>query len=676
MSVLPSNHSLQFPTEILERIIQEHWALILTTRERVSFMRNSMLVNSTWMSLYMRASCTDIHIPSFRYVLKLINIIQRNSVIYNKFAPGLHDNLCRSITFRRDYESGPIDTSMYTIIQFLSKTIQGINRLPHLRRFSFELVDQTLNAIFPIGNIIPFHFPSNITTLEVLFHYSPSILFCPESMKQTLLNVEPSGLFIGSLPFIRTLRVHGANAGSMRDLVRACIHLRVYDSDVSSEELPKRLRLGMQLQRERQARVAAQAALEEEIKMRIEMQRLVDEGREEEVLEAVGAYRVDDVPRVLIDLQSELASMLEKERMGDVDVLARRFLQLGIRVCEKVVRILNRAGVASDVGSSPSFLEIEEEEEIQPRPVTYDIEISPLTKTKPNTSSSNVIVNESNNDSRRVVNDSSRSNSTAAATASTTSSSRTRSHVNNNNSDSSRTRSHVNIDYALPHHSHVSTSSNGRRRSRNSKSFSKANNNNNMNAPRLGPLDHFQTQTVQKDTSETWTGATVRTEENVLSLPPPSSSSSLERMFLERSIAVLKRAFENENGSERGRGESDSNSEDSGYASGSGSSADVHSESDDDSEGYTTAEEGHSFIASELYDEHDNEDGLNVGKQPVSVLSAVDSDSANATSTSMSKKSWWIRKTANKVMSRVDEIRADIKSKKSKLTAKSKERSC
>ncbi|THU90561.1 hypothetical protein K435DRAFT_781198 [Dendrothele bispora CBS 962.96] len=333
MSVLPSNssHSLQFPTEILEKIVREYWALPLSTRERVLFMRDSMLVNSTWMSLYMRASCTDVHIPNSRYFLRLLNILRGDSAIYNTFAPGLHDTFCRSITFRSDHKSGPL--GMSAMIQFFS---ENINRLPHLRRFSFELVDQTLEAVFPTCTPIPF--PPNITTLEVFFYHS-------QSTEDALLDVQPWGLETGSLPSIHTLRVYGASAGDMGDLLQACNHVRVYDSDVSLPELRERLARGMMLKAQRFehrmklmsdrfAQDIAQAMLNDEIGMK----RLIDEGTDEEILEAVGAHRVGDVSGILIELRSELAILLAKEQRGEVDTLARGFVEKAIRVCEKAVR--------------------------------------------------------------------------------------------------------------------------------------------------------------------------------------------------------------------------------------------------------------------------------------------------------------------------------------------------
>ncbi|THU86462.1 hypothetical protein K435DRAFT_970264 [Dendrothele bispora CBS 962.96] len=368
-------------------------------------MRDSMLVNSTWMSLYMRASCTDVHIPNSRYAFKLISIFQGGSTIYNRLAPDLYDTLCRSITFRGDFKSGPIEISMYTITRFLSKTPQGINRLPYLRRFSFELVDQTLNAVFPISNIFPIHFPSNVTTLEVLFYYLPSTLSCHQSMKEALLNVMPSRLTGGSLPCIHTLRVYGAGAGAMRDLVRACTHLRVYDSDVSILELPKRFQLGMQRNsfwgtseealedlRTYQARIAAHAALDDIINMKIKMLRRFSIYMDEEVLEAAGVYQADGVSGVLIDLHSELADLLKKEQRDRIDVLAMMFMRKAIKVSEKVIWTFSEFEKTGLVGLY-AYSKIDEE--LQPRLVTYDIEISPR---KPSTSHVN-----KNNDSRARV---------------------------------------------------------------------------------------------------------------------------------------------------------------------------------------------------------------------------------------------------------------------------------
>ncbi|KAK7473095.1 hypothetical protein VKT23_001195 [Stygiomarasmius scandens] len=373
ISILHPSSSLQIPLEIVEKIIKEYWSFRLSTNERISFMCNSMLVSSAWMNLYMRVSCTDIHIPNSRYAVKLINILCQRSSIYKRFAPGLHNLLSRSITFRRDFDSGPIHSSVSQISQFLTKTFQGINCLPNLQRVSFEIVDETFNSVFPFGkNLAPIRFPPHITTLEMFFAYSDPIRRDPLIMRQVLLNVDHSGLFVGCLPFVRKLTVYGASAGGMRDLILACKNMTLFDSDINQVELSKRLKLGMDIQRQQREQELAQAALDDHVNLRIEVQRIVDVGTDEEVLEAVGIDHPEQLQTTLADLEGELASSLDKEKRGDVDVLKRRFLQKGIRVCKNTIQVLQGAEKAGLVM-----------EDIQPKHVKHDIEISPLTKPIP-----------------------------------------------------------------------------------------------------------------------------------------------------------------------------------------------------------------------------------------------------------------------------------------------------
>jgi len=150
-------------------------------------------------------------------------------------------------------------------------------------------------------------------------------------------------LFVGCLPFIRKLTVYGASAGGMRDLILACKNMTLFDSDINQVELSKRLKLGMDIQRQQREQELAQAALDDHVNLRIEVQRIVDIGTDEEVLEAVGIDHPEQLRATLADLEGELASSLDKEKRGDVDVLKKRFLQKGIRVCKNTIQVLQGA---------------------------------------------------------------------------------------------------------------------------------------------------------------------------------------------------------------------------------------------------------------------------------------------------------------------------------------------
>jgi len=392
----PTSALLQLPTEIIEKIIKGHWALNLSTSERISFMCTSMLVNSTWMALYISISSADVYIPSEGYAHKIIDILQCGSdarieyrLLCDELGLGnIHDllqNHCRSITFLKDHESGPIDRSVHALISFLSEgttqenAIRNIH-LPSLRLISFHLVDETLDKVFPPKFNSSFKenptytstLPSQVTTLEVFFSYSPTHIIwqSPETRKQVLLDVEDlSGL--PNLPSIRTLRIAGCSAGAFYDLIRACHkNLRVCDSDVDLLEMSNRFEQGskMMLERHQKKRERQEKEWDERRKRSLEktenqMRYLIFEATDEEVMEALGLGGRDldlmeqkELKALLDETKGLLGKVLSRERQGRVDLLAKMLLKRTIKVCEKVIR--------------GRFRKVEIDENLQPDSVT------------------------------------------------------------------------------------------------------------------------------------------------------------------------------------------------------------------------------------------------------------------------------------------------------------------
>jgi hypothetical protein len=215
-----------------------------------------------------------------------------------------------------------------------------------------------LSAIFPRSSkkvINPTPFPSSITTLEFFCSYSPDVAGDQELMRDILLNVtEPIGLEKGlgrfSIPFtnVRRLCMYRVPVGSMNSIIQACPNLHEYDSDMGLQNLVKCSEMGTKLalekERARRQEQIAQAVLDDEIKMKMRMQDVVNSGTDEDVLEVLGlgvgvAGEVDvkEVKLTLAELRRELSKTLRKEKNGQVDVLARNFLQKCIMVCEKIV---------------------------------------------------------------------------------------------------------------------------------------------------------------------------------------------------------------------------------------------------------------------------------------------------------------------------------------------------
>ncbi|KAK7464868.1 hypothetical protein VKT23_006073 [Stygiomarasmius scandens] len=413
----PAATSLQIPTEIIEKVIREHWVLHLSTSERLSFMLASMLVNSTWMALYMRISSVDVHIPSLRYVRKIIEAFgspvgSDGSSIYHYSGLGCFRDLlrhyCRSITFRRDSQTGTIVTSVYALFLFLSENeFQSIGQghvalsdpyhkayLPLLHRISFELVDETLDGVFPLGSDLPsdfrrisgyyaFPFPSQITTFEVSFSYSPdhAIWQNHEEMTQLLLNVDPSG--IPCLRSIRILRIYGpASAGALRDLVWACndgTNSCEYEGDVSLPDLEDRILVGTKMRLEKMSRDSRERdkrwnedLAREQRSIEKKMKYLLFKATDEEVLESIGdeernldwyLYEADgerELRAQLVELKQWLRGMTtyRGERDKPLSLLEMGLVKRQIRVCEQAIQrrlqrvgLVNRAGIENELGS-------------------------------------------------------------------------------------------------------------------------------------------------------------------------------------------------------------------------------------------------------------------------------------------------------------------------------------
>ncbi|KAE9399126.1 hypothetical protein BT96DRAFT_920346 [Gymnopus androsaceus JB14] len=99
---LPSSPP-RLPSEIIQLIVHEAWALPLTTSERARFAKSSLAVSLSWMSFFARESCIDVHLLSDEHTKYWYKpIVSGSSTAYFTIA-GLDDStvrrLCRSITF-------------------------------------------------------------------------------------------------------------------------------------------------------------------------------------------------------------------------------------------------------------------------------------------------------------------------------------------------------------------------------------------------------------------------------------------------------------------------------------------------------------------------------------------------------------------------------------------------
>ncbi|KAK7466367.1 hypothetical protein VKT23_005094 [Stygiomarasmius scandens] len=240
---MPSNFP-HLPLELVEAIINTLWfSDDLLLKDRIIFMKSSLLVNSTWLLLFVRVSARDVHIPSPSYAMKFLNILRGESSLYNACGVGLHNYLTRSITFqyvgdpetimlRR--ESHPMALAILSVFHALFIPTCSTERLPNLRRISIELDNCTLDDFFSRMKFSMF--PTQVTHFDLRFSYSP--LVSSADLFEIQGSEQPFGLIPGSVPNLRHLSLYGATKVVLDELLLACPNLETVDTDAVGYDGP------------------------------------------------------------------------------------------------------------------------------------------------------------------------------------------------------------------------------------------------------------------------------------------------------------------------------------------------------------------------------------------------------------------------------------------------------
>ncbi|KAJ3811369.1 hypothetical protein EV368DRAFT_27205, partial [Lentinula lateritia] len=244
------------PVELVEQIITSFWLQHQSTQHRVIFMKSSLCVSRSWATLYMRAFCQDVHIPSGEFALKLLEVLRNESPVYSYFTEHgtLLDRRCRSLTFQRDNEDGivekpvapepsrsssvlvqghlknsptpehPMGLSIYTVLRFL---YFSPHLIPNLRRISLLFSNSTMSDLFTRNKFIGF--PSQVTELNISFTYGPRTY--KDVLKKIARDEVAVGLVPGSMQRVRVLRVTGLTKAAVRELVLACVNWEVLETE-------------------------------------------------------------------------------------------------------------------------------------------------------------------------------------------------------------------------------------------------------------------------------------------------------------------------------------------------------------------------------------------------------------------------------------------------------------
>ncbi|KAL0574636.1 hypothetical protein V5O48_007332 [Marasmius crinis-equi] len=222
MSSAPST-STAMPIELVEKIISLLWLSPLTTCERALFIKSSVVVSSSWHSIFLRVAATDFYVlsPSHGLVFLEITRGRRTSTAINYPL----DTLCRSLTIESEndhllpgpemQEQQPIGIVFGAIIQELSRFA---TRLPYLRRISFEVKNYLMETVFERNQSLLACFPKQVTELEINFTYGedtdPLNVLAIKSR-----GFETFGLQKAQSAGLKKLTVLGTSSGVVKELL-------------------------------------------------------------------------------------------------------------------------------------------------------------------------------------------------------------------------------------------------------------------------------------------------------------------------------------------------------------------------------------------------------------------------------------------------------------------------
>jgi hypothetical protein len=213
-----------FPVELIEVIIAQTWALPLTSKERLKFMTNSLLVNKMWMASFIRISFTDVYIPTPKYIAPYFRYIDGTHSMFD-FAPelkSLPNRLCTSLTYMFPNDSLiPVksDVMVKKGLFFIMQRLQGSpEHIPNLRHFALFFENHIFEELMDLPCF--YYFPRRVPELEVEYSFnSRTPAFLVESLHNSderSTRRDPAGW---SLKAVRKLTILGASNGHAMDWI-------------------------------------------------------------------------------------------------------------------------------------------------------------------------------------------------------------------------------------------------------------------------------------------------------------------------------------------------------------------------------------------------------------------------------------------------------------------------
>ncbi|KAJ7173390.1 hypothetical protein C8R46DRAFT_893425 [Mycena filopes] len=248
----------RLPVELLQQIINAAWNSPLSCAERITLMRSSPFVNSTWAELFDVASSRDVYIPSAAFSDHFIRRLRdqpttmfpraSSSAFRRLFdrilpskpalsSPARSPNLaCQSITIQlvntdiHPDKNGRIRLPMGAVLDELLETLDARAFLaPNVRRLSIEYVDAGFDDVFQRVGLAAL--PPQITHLDLRYSFSPQMptwLLASLREKQERQNLRTVGW---DAPSVTHLSVTGAGESTVQDALGACPNTEVLEVD-------------------------------------------------------------------------------------------------------------------------------------------------------------------------------------------------------------------------------------------------------------------------------------------------------------------------------------------------------------------------------------------------------------------------------------------------------------
>jgi hypothetical protein len=248
----------QLPSELIEAIISAAWRMQMSSSERITFMRASMLVNSTWADIFDLVSSRDVYIPSGAFCDHFIQRLRAQppavvppSSYFGWFLDYFQGpskppiqarsaNLaCQSITIRipnpgvHPEKYKPMHLTMGGVLDHLLENLDVWELAPNLRRFSIEYVDTGFDDVFKREGLAAL--PTQITHLELRYSFNDAT---PSWLADSLRKKQERQRHIKWIArSVTRLSISGAGENTIQDVLRACPNAQILEVDSCERNL-------------------------------------------------------------------------------------------------------------------------------------------------------------------------------------------------------------------------------------------------------------------------------------------------------------------------------------------------------------------------------------------------------------------------------------------------------